>query len=78
MSNKQPEFSKCERCGAVAVVMGGPNPKMYLVDKGVCISCVADIVGRYSAEASYKRLSTETEKKSRRRGRRKPRSSATV
>ena len=61
---KVPEYSSCQ-CGAVAVVMGGENPKCYLVDKGVCIRCVADIVGRYSAEASYKRLTGDKLRKPR-------------
>jgi hypothetical protein len=72
-SSKRPEFSKCKNCGAVAVVMGGQNPKMYLVDAGVCIACVAEIVGRYSAEGSYKRLTPESaERKTKKRYRKRP------
>ena len=75
-SRKSPEFSKCEKCDAVAVVMGGDNPKLYLVDKGICISCVAEVVGRYSAEVSYKRITAEGTKKKLRR--RKPKAKKTV
>ena len=77
--DNNPEFSRCTQCGAVAVVMGGQNPKMYLVANGVCISCVADVVGRYSAEASYKRFTTDQDKKKiRSRKRKRTRATAGV
>ena len=53
---EQEAFHKCVKCKTIGVVWGGLKPEWTPVEKDVCISCVADLVGRDKAMTSYRRM----------------------